>query len=314
VTVVDLHPEELLDREARGELAEDDRRRLTDHLARCAACRFARSVRADFAEELAGPSTATPRLGPEINIVVRSRPTRRTAARAMWLLVAAFMLAVTAASASVVPAWRAVIATALRAAGVLPAVPEARAVPTPSQAMPRPSSGVGVGVAGAAPMAGMPAAAPSEAPAEGPVAPPSEAREAPVGQVEPSPAVLTPASLFDRATAARRQGDYSMALELGHDLQSRFPRSREAQEARATMGRLLLDRGNASAALDSLETYLDAGGGGLREEAMAGRAEALERLGRPDAARQAWQALLDAFPLTSYSEHARARLSDPSVP
>src|SRR4051794_32733305 len=53
MTVVDLHPEELLDKDARGELTTDERARLDTHLARCAACRAERMLRMDFADELA---------------------------------------------------------------------------------------------------------------------------------------------------------------------------------------------------------------------------------------------------------------------
>lgn len=49
--IVDLHPEELLDKDARGALSEDERALLDAHLARCETCRFERMVRADFALE-----------------------------------------------------------------------------------------------------------------------------------------------------------------------------------------------------------------------------------------------------------------------
>ena len=50
--VVDLHPDDLLDKEARFELTEVERTRLEAHLARCETCRFERVLREDFAEEL----------------------------------------------------------------------------------------------------------------------------------------------------------------------------------------------------------------------------------------------------------------------
>jgi TolA-binding protein len=132
--------------------------------------------------------------------------------------------------------------------------------------------------------------------------------------VRPATPSATAASLFDEASAARRRGDYTAAFALHHDLESKFPGSREAQESRGAMARLLLDRGDDAAAMDMFESYLNAGGGGLREEAMAGRAEALDRLGRSVDARRAWQELLEAFPLTTYADHARARMSGPSDP
>jgi TolA-binding protein len=52
VSVVDVHPEDLLDREARGTLSLDESRHLQAHLLSCAACRMERQLRADVAREL----------------------------------------------------------------------------------------------------------------------------------------------------------------------------------------------------------------------------------------------------------------------
>jgi TolA-binding protein len=54
VSVIAFHPDDLLDRELRGLLTDDERGRLDAHLAGCAVCRLERSLRADFAEEAAG--------------------------------------------------------------------------------------------------------------------------------------------------------------------------------------------------------------------------------------------------------------------
>jgi TolA-binding protein len=51
VSVIAFHPDDLLDRELRGLLTDDERARLSAHLAGCAVCRLERSLRADFAEE-----------------------------------------------------------------------------------------------------------------------------------------------------------------------------------------------------------------------------------------------------------------------
>lgn len=50
--VVDLHPEDLIDKDARGEITADERTRLEAHLERCAACRIERELRADFGADL----------------------------------------------------------------------------------------------------------------------------------------------------------------------------------------------------------------------------------------------------------------------
>jgi TolA-binding protein len=118
-------------------------------------------------------------------------------------------------------------------------------------------------------------------------------------------------ALFDEATAARRHGDYGRSLALHRDLEARFPGAPEAQVARATIGRLLLDRGDATGALASFDAYLVRGAGDLGEEAMVGRAVSLERLERRDDARRAWAAVLAAYPATSYAAHARARIASP---
>ena len=51
MTIVDIHPEELIDKLASGELSRSERERLDAHLGVCAVCRFEVTVRADFAED-----------------------------------------------------------------------------------------------------------------------------------------------------------------------------------------------------------------------------------------------------------------------
>src|ERR1700761_9405991 len=58
--VVDLHPDDLLDKDARGELSESELTRLEAHLSRCETCRFEREVRADFASELSDEEELSP--------------------------------------------------------------------------------------------------------------------------------------------------------------------------------------------------------------------------------------------------------------
>ncbi|HKO50399.1 MAG TPA: tetratricopeptide repeat protein [Polyangiaceae bacterium] len=49
--VVDLHPEELIDKLAVGSLTPAERERLNAHLGQCSSCRFELSVRADLSED-----------------------------------------------------------------------------------------------------------------------------------------------------------------------------------------------------------------------------------------------------------------------
>jgi outer membrane protein assembly factor BamD (BamD/ComL family) len=114
--------------------------------------------------------------------------------------------------------------------------------------------------------------------------------------------------LFDAESHARRRGEYVRALSLHRELEARFGLSKEAQASRAVTGRLLLDRGNADAALACFDSYLASGSGDLGEEVLVGRATALEKLSQMDEARAAWQDLLERFPTTPYAPHAKARL------
>ena len=60
MNVIDVHPDDLFDRELAGTLTEEERARLDAHVAKCEACQLERQLRADFrAEEelhLDGPS------------------------------------------------------------------------------------------------------------------------------------------------------------------------------------------------------------------------------------------------------------------
>lgn len=73
--IVDLHPEELLDKDARGALSEEERTLLDAHLARCGTCRFERMVRADFALERSEEvGLSAHRLASLVDVGVRERP------------------------------------------------------------------------------------------------------------------------------------------------------------------------------------------------------------------------------------------------
>jgi TolA-binding protein len=131
---------------------------------------------------------------------------------------------------------------------------------------------------------------------------------APAPGVPSAIASASASDLFDSANSARRVGDTALALARYDALERQFPESRESRLARATTGKLLLDRGDAVGALGRFDAYLASGAAELREEAMAGRATALERLGRDDEEARAWTALLASFPRTPYAAHARVRV------
>lgn len=71
MSVIEFHPEDLLDRELEGTLSDADRLRLAAHLERCAACRLERQLRLDFEQEL-GPRKAAPDLHPVVSDVLRA--------------------------------------------------------------------------------------------------------------------------------------------------------------------------------------------------------------------------------------------------
>jgi TolA-binding protein len=114
--------------------------------------------------------------------------------------------------------------------------------------------------------------------------------------------------MFARANAARRRGDHAGAIVLYRELLRDHPDAAEASASRVALGRLLLDDGDADGALRAFDAYLKGGDGALREEAMAGRARALGRLGRDGEERVAWASLLQSYPQSIHAERARARL------
>ncbi len=320
--VIGLHPEALLERDARGdELSPADRARLEAHLADCPTCRFERQLRADFGEELEGEVTPSERLAlvglsaipvpsdveqtappatREVVLALPRRAPRRRVTRATWLLAAAAVFAVSVAGATGVGqrAWSHIVAAASPAPVTEVAASRPVAKHTAPRRAPAPPAVAPSEVAHEAPSADVLAAAPP------PVPPPVHRAAPPVDRA---------AALFEEANAARRQGSYARAIDLQRELVSRFPRSREAHVAHETLGRLLLDRGDPSGAVASFDAYLAGGSGELGEEAMVGRATALERLGRPAQAADAWRALLAAYPETAYATHAKSRLGSLSV-
>jgi tetratricopeptide (TPR) repeat protein len=135
----------------------------------------------------------------------------------------------------------------------------------------------------------------------------------------PAPAPLAPAPssepkvdaphLFNRANAARRSGAHDQALLLYDELTHEYPASREATEACASAGRMLLADGDARDALPWFDRYLVVSGP-LEEDVMFDRARALGDLGRSDDEGRAWSNLLRAYPDSVHAPHAHARLRE----
>jgi len=128
---------------------------------------------------------------------------------------------------------------------------------------------------------------------------PVEGAAAPVAT---SPAPFSPeAELFARATAARRDGRPAEAIALFHQLEREMPATPEAVVSLVSLGNLLVDAGDAQAALASFDAYLRRSPtGALAPEALAARARALDRLGRADEALAARRELARRFPRSAY--------------
>lgn len=338
MSVVEIHPDELLDKEARGELTDAESARLEEHLAACSVCRFERQTRSDFRIEFETVARRQKAAAPTHVDEAPAPRSHRDAARARkWRLRAGLLLAAALLFASAAAAdWSGI----LRGASETPGAPNA---PSPvGEIAPPPSSTHGSmpshSVATVVPPMESAAAEPSAEPASpepapsatatvarptppSPTSAPPVSTTAPVATTAPTTTTIaapdpapsaepaaSPAAIFAQAGDARRRGAYDDAIRAYRDLAQRYPGTAEAMTAHAILGRLLLDRGNAAGALAELDQYLRSGSTALREEALAGRALALQRLGLPRDEAAAWRALLEAYPGTGHAARARARL------
>jgi TolA-binding protein len=307
---VDLHPEELLERDARGELSSDEQLRLEEHLGQCDVCRFERLARQEIQQEVDQAETLDLQrlvtLAPQATtIVAPPRIRRRTAWRPSRsvLLVTALL---TVASASAAGAGWSTLRTTFshRDRAAEPVAPPA------SPSVPSAVAAVAVTIA----QPGEIAAPPDPDPA------PELRREATHGGPPPQPPSTATATasadsmpgaaeMFAQATRARRAGDHAGAVQGYQGLVAAYPASPEGRHALALLGRMRLDDGDAAGALRSFDAYLSAGGL-LREDVMADRALALQRLGRPADETAAWSALLGAYPASVHADRARRRLAE----
>jgi tetratricopeptide (TPR) repeat protein len=116
------------------------------------------------------------------------------------------------------------------------------------------------------------------------------------------------AALFAQALALRSEGKVDAAIAVHLRLQRLYPAAREARVSFALAGRLLLERGSPEQALAEFNQYL-ARPGDVAEEALAGRATALGRLGRSSAEAEAWRDVLERHPGSVWATHAKKRLA-----
>jgi tetratricopeptide repeat protein len=272
MTVVEWHPDELIDR--REALSANEREKLDVHLARCSACRFELRARDDFAALLDDDGEEDEELARLVGRAVTAPRPGRSRRLVVGLCIAAALVAGSAA------AW---VAQKPPPAPRLDPLELGKRLP-------------------AAPSRSEPVIEPAGEPAPEAV-PPTET------PTEASKTTESAAALFARANEARRAGRRDEALALYRALAARFPGTPEAEVAEATLGRMLLDGGDPEKALSAYDKYLEKGGA-LGEEALVGRAVALQRLGRRDQERAAWQELLARHPQSIHAGRARARLAE----
>jgi TolA-binding protein len=310
---MDLHLEDLLEREAEDQLDPAERKRLDAHLRHCLACRMERRVRDDFRR-------VADRSVPDVrtflaNLVLRerARPRYRSRSRLRLGIVAAAMLVLTGLAAAAT-GWPLLRGTLRRAAGVEPQAPAATSAAQPEHLAasdpsarvstatpPPPGAAIVPEQAGASssPVVDVASIATPEAPTR--ALAPRPSTPAPIAPVEDA------STLFEAANAARRRGDHERASSSYRRLIARYSSSVEAHESLAVLGRMLLDDGDATGALRSFERYLTRPGP-LAAEALLGEALALQKLGRDDEERRAWTALVDSVPDSVHADRARARL------
>jgi anti-sigma factor RsiW len=270
----ETHPEETIDRALRGQLEPGERASLEQHLDGCSACAAHLKHASRFRAELDAPPRAE---------LLERRALEGAVAR----------MRATAIRRRSVPIWmRSAAAGLLLLAGAGAAALLGKSDPPPPPPAPAATPVHALGSPAQAP-------APAPAPAE---TPPPNAALPPV-----STSTVSAAALFRRAGELRRQGRALPAIAVYRQLQRSHPQTREARLSFALAGQLLLDGGRSGEALSQFDRYL-ATGSEVDEEALAGRASALERLGRTPDAAAAWKKLLDRHPDSVYAETARARL------
>lgn len=284
-------------------MTRDDRSGASD-----AGERLDRTIRRAFSDELAAQPDDDDRIEAAIGRTllvprIRPRPSWYRGRSPVYLVAAALAvgaLAYAAEHRSVSSGSASTEAPAEEPSPVVEGTPGVSPPPEPASAVPAPIEAVSPE---ALPAASAPVARPV------PAAPPASARPT-TNDVPSANATLGPAELFARANEARRANETKRAIELYDELQKRFPDSREASTSRVALGRLLLDRADEPArARASFDRYLAGDPSGpLAEEARAGRALALMRLGDQAAERAAWLELLERHPSSLHAERARQRL------
>lgn len=284
-----LHPEDALDRALAGELSASEQQTLDRHLAVCRAC-ATHLVLARAGHEIRRPQPWDDHLNRQVveRALVSFQgggwpTTLSVLVRRRWALLTAGILFGLGSVASA--AWwhlqrpnRDALPPHESVSPIAPA-PQSRKLATTSPGVP---SSLALGGDG------------------------RDDRATPhrAGRTQPSAA-----SLFEEASALRDRNRPDQAVVVFRKLQQLYPRARETRISFALAGRMLLDHGRPAQALSQFDQHL-AQDGEASEEALAGRATALGRLGRTSAESETWRRLLAAYPSTVYASQAKDRLSE----
>jgi tetratricopeptide (TPR) repeat protein len=291
------HSEELIDRARRGGLTREEQASLERHLAGCAVCAGQLALAPRFERELA-PHPRDELLYQRavegaLQRMRRSPPIRRVRRLPRWSLWAAAAALLVFGVTGLAAVIRQRMAVTSRPA---PAV-ESRAAVAPPRPVARPVA--------------RPVERPVErAPAEAPVpldSPPAKPAPSAHDRAHPAIIAVTAEALFEQGEQLRRARRADAAIAIYRRLQTTFPQTGEARLSFALAGQLLLERGRPGDALAQFDRHLSLNGE-AGEEALAGRATALEQLQRTSEAAAAWRDLLARFPRSVYAERARARL------
>jgi hypothetical protein len=122
--------------------------------------------------------------------------------------------------------------------------------------------------------------------------------------------VDSPDLCLARARAALNRGNKRAALDWYRRVRDRFPNDEAARTVLVTSGRLEMDLGAPTRALDDFQAYLRGGDGALEMEALAGTTRALRALGRVNEERRAIDRYLARFPNGFDAPLLRSRLAE----
>lgn len=303
--LVDIHPEELLDKEASGVITDSELVTLDEHCVVCGACAFERRTRAAamrFESELSPRDAKMDALIAEI----AAQPVVRRAASPLfrWANVAAVGLALAFSTAAYAAVKRGLERGWFRADDSH--LTDTRGADPSHHRRTKPVAGPEVvSEAPAVPDAGAVAVA-DAGPTQSPPAPGPKVRHTPPDP----PAALSPSERLVAAGKARASGKFADARDLYLGLVAKFPQSPEALVARVAVGNLLLHQlAKPRDAEKHFSAYLRAApGGALAEEARVGLAQSYAMLGRATDEKKAWEQLLLHHPASVHAARASARI------